>query len=569
MNESKETCAPENVVLTDAERWKSIDRRKAEDYVRKLQARIVKAQREGRHGKVKSLQWLLTHSFYGRYLAVVRVTTNKGKNTAGVDRVRWSTDAAKVKAIDTLKRRGYQPMPLRRVEIPKKNGKKRPLGIPTMKDRAMQALYLMALDPIAETTGDQHSYGFRKYRSCQDAIAQCHNVLSRDVAPKWVLEGDIKGCFDHISHKWLLNNIPMDKEVLRKWLKSGYVFNGELFPTDEGTPQGGIISPTLANMTLDGLQSLVQKAVKPYWQPMPTAYGGRKWIEPKINLVRYADDFIVTAKDKETIETVILPLIREFMAERGLMLSEEKTKITHISEGFDFLGFNIREYKSNGRLLTKPSKNAMKSFCDKVRTKIKSNKSAKASSLIRMLNHMIPGWANYYRYGASSKAFSRVDFEIYKTLWQWARRRHTKKGMHWIKDKYFKQLHGRDWCFAATTKNKKSGKESTLRLKRLADTPIQKYVRVRTNVNPYDPADAPYYARRKSKNTENQLREVDDLLRMIWIHQGMRCPICGEIIDDERRWTTIKETINGKPFKILIHSSCKPRKSNPNKISRK
>ena len=141
--------------------------------------------------------------------------------------------------------------------------------------------------------------------------------------------------------------------------------------------------------------------------------------------------------------------------------------------------------------------------------------------------------------------------------------------MHWIKDKYFKQLHGRDWCFAATTKNKKSGKESTLRLKRLADTPIQKYVRVRTNVNPYYPADAPYYARRKSKNTENQLREVDGLLRMIWIHQGMRCPICGEIIDDERRWTTIKETINGKPFKILIHSSCKPRKSNPNKISRK
>jgi RNA-directed DNA polymerase len=415
----------------------------------------------------------------------------------------------------------------------------------------------MALDPISETTGDQHSYGFRKYRSCQDAIAQCHNVLSRDVAPKWVLEGDIKGCFDHISHEWLLNNIPMDKEVLRKWLKSGYVFNGELFPTEEGTPQGGIISPTLANMTLDGLQSLVQKAVKPYWQPNAN---GRKWIKPKINLVRYADDFIVTSKDKETIETVLLPLIREFMAERGLMLSEEKTKVTHISEGFDFLGFNIREYKSNGKLLTKPSKDAMRNFCDKVRTKIKSNKSAKASSLIRMLNHILPGWANYYRYGASSKAFSRVDFEIYKTLWQWARRRHPKKGMHWIKDKYFKQLHGREWCFAATTKSKKSGKETTLRLKRLADTQIQKYVRVRTDVNPYNPSDAPYYARRKSKSTENQLRETDDLLRMIWIHQGMRCPICGEIIDDERRWTTIKENINGKPFKLLIHSSCKPKK---------
>ena len=215
MNESKETCAPENVVLTYTERWQRIDRRKAEDYVRKLQARIVKAQREGKYGKVKSLQWLLTHSFYGRYLAVVRVTANKGKNTAGVDRVKWSSDAAKAKAIDTLKRRGYQPMPLRRVEIPKKNGKKRPLGIPTMKDRAMQALYLMALDPVAETTGDIHSYGFRKHRSCQDAITQCHILLCKDdKSPQWILEGDIKGCFDHISHDWLLNNIPMDKDCL-------------------------------------------------------------------------------------------------------------------------------------------------------------------------------------------------------------------------------------------------------------------------------------------------------------------------------------------------------------------
>lgn len=568
MNESKETCAPENVNLTYTERWKRVDRCKAEEYVRKLQARIVKAQREGRYNKVKALQWLLTHSFYGRYMAVVRVTTNKGKNTAGVDGVKWSTPASKAKAIETLKRRGYKPLPLNRVEIPKKNGKKRPLGIPAMKDRAMQALYLMALDPIAEVTGDQHSYGFRKHRSCQDAIAQCHNVLSRDVAPKWILEGDIKGCFDHISHEWLLDNIPMDREILRKWLKCGYVFNGDVFPTEEGTPQGGIISPTLANMTLDGLQSLVQNAVKPHWEQADTEYG-RVRVKPKINLVRYADDFIVTAKDKETIELVILPLIRQFMAERGLTLSEEKTKITHVSDGFDFLGFNIREYKSNGKLLTKPSKDAMKTFCDKVRTKIKSNKSAKASSLIRMLNHMLPGWANYYRYGASSKAFSRVDFEIYKTLWQWARRRHPKKGMHWIKDKYFKQLHGREWCFAATTKNKKSGKETTLRLKRLADTPIQKFVRVRTDVNPYDPADAPYYARRKSKNTENQLREVDDLLRMIWIHQKMRCPICGEIIDDERRWTTITENINGKPFKILIHSECKPKRFNPKKQDKK
>lgn len=508
MNESKETCAPENVVLTDAERWKSIDRCKAEDYVRKLQARIVKAQREGKHGKVKSLQWLLTHSFYGRYLAVVRVTTNKGKNTAGADNVKWSTDAAKAKAVESLKRRGYQPMSLRRKEIPKKNGKKHPLGIPTMKDRAMQALYLMSLAPIAETTGDIHSYGFRKYRSCQDAITQCHILLCKDdKSPQWILEGNIKECFDHISHEWLLNNIPMDREMLRKWLKSGYVFKGDLFLTEEGTSQGGIISPTLANMTLDGLQSLVQKAVKPYWQKTEN---GRKRIVPKINLVRYADDFIVTAKDKETIENILLPLIRQFMFERGLTLSEEKTKITHISEGLDFLGFNIRKYP-NGKVLTTPSKDAVHQFRDRIRKKIKSNKTAKASSMVRMLNPMITGWGNYYRHAASSKTFSRTDFEIFKSLWRWAKRRHSKKSKHWVKEKYFKCQHGRDWTFSVTTKAKKSEKDTIFSLKRLADISIKKYIHIKGEANLYDPAYAEYYKRCKNKETEEKLCERDNL----------------------------------------------------------
>lgn len=565
MNKSKEMCAPENTVLSNTERWRQVDRRKAEDYVRKLQARIVKAQREGKYGKVKSLQWLLTHSFYGRYLAVVRVTTNKGKNTAGVDGVKWSTDAAKAKAIDTLKRRGYKPMPLNRVEIPKKNGKKRPLGIPTMKDRAMQALYLLALDPIAETTGDQHSYGFRKYRRCQDAIADCHNLLSKEVSPKWILEGDIKRCFDHISHEWLLKNIPMDKEMLRKWLKCGYVFKGEVFPTEEGTPQGGIISPTLANMVLDGLQSLVTKAVKVTNIYHPD--GKRTIIKPKIHLVRYADDFIVTAKDKETIETILLPLIKQFMAERGLTLSDEKTKITHVSEGFDFLGFNLREYPDS-KFLTKPSKDAMKNICNKMRAKVKSNKSAKTISIIRMLNPMLTGWYNYYRYGASSKAFSRVDFEVYRMLWRWAKRRHPKKSSHWIKERYFKTIHGSSWCFAAT-KKRKSGKEVALRLKKLSKMAIQKYIPIKISTNPYDPSDAAYYTKRKSHTTEVMLRQTDELLRMIWLHQGKRCPICGEIIDDEHRWSTIQETVDGKPFEILIHRECKPKKSNLNKISRK
>lgn len=274
MNEIKTSCASTD--RTKSITWETIEWNKCEREVKKLQARIVKAQKESKHNKVKALQWMLTHSFYAKALAVKRVSSNKGKATAGVDGKTWNTPIAKANAITELKRRGYSPQPLRRVHIKKSNGKLRPLGIPTMKDRAMQALYLMALDPVAETTADNHSYGFRKERSTQDAMKQCFIDLAKDYCPKWILEGDIKGCFDHISHEWLLENIPMDKVMLKKWLKAGFVFNKTLFPTDEGTPQGGIISPTLANMTLDGLQELLAQKYKPR-----RVKGTRKYITRK------------------------------------------------------------------------------------------------------------------------------------------------------------------------------------------------------------------------------------------------------------------------------------------------
>ena len=216
MNEK--SCAP----TCRAGNWDSIDWNKARAYVKKLQMRIVKAQQEGRYSKVKTLQWLLTHSFYAKALAVKRVTSNRGKNTAGVDHELWLTPEAKFKAISKLKRRGYRPQPLKRVYIPKKNGKLRPLSIPTMTDRAMQTLYKFALEPLAETYGDLDSYGFRIGRSTHDAIEQCFTDLNKGKSPQWILEGDIKGCFDHISHEWLMENIPMDTQVLQKWLKCGY-----------------------------------------------------------------------------------------------------------------------------------------------------------------------------------------------------------------------------------------------------------------------------------------------------------------------------------------------------------
>ncbi len=218
-------------------KWSHIEWDIVETQVKRLQIRIAKAIRDRNYRKANSLQWILTHSYYAKLLAIKRVTTNRGRNTAGVDRVVWRSSRQKFMAVNLLKRRGYQPKPLKRVYIPKKNGKLRPLGIPSMVCRAQQALYLLALEPIAEGIADNHAYGFRPYRSCADAIEQCFRTLASGDRAGWVLEGDIKACFDRINHEWLLNNVPMDKVMLAKWLKAGFIDKGQLFPTSDGTPQ--------------------------------------------------------------------------------------------------------------------------------------------------------------------------------------------------------------------------------------------------------------------------------------------------------------------------------------------
>ena len=269
--------------------WPTIHRN-----VRRLQVRIAQATKEGNWGKVRALQRLLTHSYSGKVLAVRRVTENNGKKTPGVDKEIWDTPEKKTQAVHALKYRGYQPQPLRRVYIPKSDGRTmRPLGIPTMKDRAMQALYLLALDPIVETTADNNSYGFRQQRSCADAIEQCFNTLCKP-NPQWILEGDIKSCFDRISHDWLLAHVPMDRAILQKWLKAGYMDKHILHETTEGTPQGGIISPALSNCALDGLERLLKEKF-PTRRPL-SSLGGKF---PCVNLIRYADDFIITGRTKE------------------------------------------------------------------------------------------------------------------------------------------------------------------------------------------------------------------------------------------------------------------------------
>ena len=473
--------------------WQAIDWQAIRRNVRRLQARIVKATQEGRWNKVKALQHLLTHSFSGKALAVKRVTENQGKRTAGVDGEIWNTSRKKVMALGSLRQRGYRPQPLRRTYIPKRNGKLRPLGIPTMTDRAMQALYTFALDPIAETLGDPNSFGFRTGRNTADAISMCFHLLSRQCSPQWILEGDLQACFDQISHEWLLANIPLEKTILRQWLKAGYMERHVLHPTEAGTPQGGIISPVLANSTLDGLQSALQEAFAP-----PHRGQGRQ-----VNLVRYADDFIITARSKETLENEVRPLVENFVRERGLTLSPEKTCITHIEDGFDFLGQNVRKY--DGKLLIKPAKKNVQTFLAKVQEILKTNQQTPTGKLILQLNPIIRGWAEYHRHVVSKKVFNSVDSAIFQMLRRWAKRRHPGKTDRWIKERYFRSVGGRNWVFHG----KIDGQDYYLNL--AAQTPIMRHVKIKGAANPYDPDWQMYFDHRQRKHSVESPRPSRDV----------------------------------------------------------
>jgi RNA-directed DNA polymerase len=492
--------------------WHSINWAACHRRVRSLQRRIVQAVQAGAWRKVKRLSYLLVHSFAARAIAVKRVTENTGKKTPGVDGEVWETPEKKARAIDRIGCwQRYQPLPLRRIYIPKKNGKQRPLSIPVMSDRARQALYLQALQPVAETQADNNSYGFRPKRRCADAIDQCFKVLRLRTSAEWILEADIAGFFDNIAFSWLEKHIPMNRDILSKWLRCGFIDGGNLYPTESGVPQGGIVSPTISNVVLDGLEAVAHGS-------------GHQRRVHNINFIRWADDFIVTANSREALEDLVLPRINAFLEERGVRLSAEKTVITHIAEGFDFLGQTIRKYpRSNGmpaKLQITPSKAAFQAIKVRIRALCKENLGAAPSELIDALNPVLRGWANYHRHVICAETFGKLDSFVWRRSFRWAKHRHPDKTGRWVAERYFPHQRGESWRFTDPS----TGKQ----LIRVADAiKAQRHLKIKGAANPFDPEWASYFQHR---DQQLMLRASSAFRAKVLKRQEGSCPTCRQVI---------------------------------------
>lgn len=503
---------PERVVY----KWDEIDWRKLERSVFKLQKRIYQASKSGDWKRTKRLQKLLLKSKSAKLLAVRRVTQiNKGKKTAGIDGVKSLSPVQRLRLANELNL-SEKSKPVRRIWIPKPGkSEKRPLGIPTMADRAKQALVKLALEPEWEAKFAPNTYGFRPARSCHDAVQAIFLATHKKNA--YVLDADIKGCFDNIDHAALLdkiNTFPRLRRVIKGWLRNG-AMEGDVFQKmNAGTPQGGVISPLLANIALHGVEHELKESLledlRQYAKQKEKYPISEKIAKQSMAVVFYADDFVVIHESKEIILKA-KEYIKRWLGKIGLKLNQSKTRVVHTllstdgnKPGFNFLGFSIRQYPTKTRekgykTHIKPNLESQEKHKQTIDEKLGQMTACTQDEVIRTLNPVIKGWSNYFRTGVSSRIFSKMDDYVFQKLWKWARWKHPKKGLRWVKQKYFRRYKGNNWRFATSDTN---------RLALHTETHIKRHVKVQGTRTPYD-GDLQYWSRRSNKKnfTTNDLAE--------------------------------------------------------------